>query len=110
MDVTPFDPDDDWAGRRADVRIAIRAVETRRELFEWAVLLLSGLGAWYFRGALTVVQMALAALLLIVLVAIHDQLCAMRIDALRRELRDLALGCGRRSSGASRSRRPMFGP
>ena len=81
------DPDPDDTSPQADLLRAVRTVEKGRASLIWAALLAGMFLAWYFEDTLPPAQMAMGAFVIAVLLAIHGELCALRIDAYRRELR-----------------------
>lgn len=82
-------PAEDDTSRQVDLCCEIIAIERQSSRAIWAALLVGGLAAWQYEDSLNPGHIIAVALIVGVLLAIHDQLVAMRADAIRRELRDL---------------------
>lgn len=85
----PRMPAEDDTSREADLWRAIVLTEKEHRNLIWAALLGGSVLAWAFEGDVPEAHMAFAAAVVAALLAIHGQLCSIRVDAFRRELRDL---------------------
>jgi hypothetical protein len=83
------DPDEDDTSPRADLLRATHDVEREKICAKLVVLALALTWVWFFEEIRALTYVAIAGLVTLLLIGIYGQLCAMRVDALRREMRSL---------------------
>lgn len=82
----PRMPAEDDNSRQVYLRRDILAVEKQLRSAMWAAVLIGGILLWQYEEALGPTVIILTALIVGVLLAIHEQVCGLRAHAFRREL------------------------